>query len=174
MSIAADRYARALLDVTGVETDKAAQALDGLAAAVETNAELGVVMNDPRLQEQRIAVLSALAEKLAAPASLTQFLQVLADSDRLRDLSAIASSFRRLADHKAGRVRGEVTSAVALSDADKQALQAALERETGKKIVFEFKVDAALLGGVVSRVEDLVFDGSVRTQLERLKQTLTA
>ena len=175
MSIAADRYARALLEVSGAQdADAASKALDALAHALRDSKDLNVVMADPRLAPERMSVLNALAEKVQAPTALLQFLKVLDESDRLRDLPAIAAAFRKLADAKAGRVRGEVTSAVALSDGDKQALHAALEREAGKKVSIEYKVDPALIGGVVSRVEDLVWDGSVRTQLARLKQTLTS
>lgn len=174
MSLAAQRYARALLSVSGADTDKAADALEALAQAVETNAELQVVMNDPRLAPQRLEVLSALTEKLQGPKSLVDFLKVLVESDRLSDLTAIAEAFRKLADEKASRVRGTVVSAVALNDADKQNLQGALERQAGKKITLDFSVDAALIGGVVARVEGLVWDGSVRTQLANLKQSLTS
>lgn len=168
------RYARALLDVTEErkETEKASQALAALVAARAQSKELQHVLADPRLKHERMAVLNAVAEKVGAPAAVLSLLRALDAAERLEDLPAIGTAFVALADEKAGRVRGQVTSAHELSDAEKKAISDALQTAVGKKVTLDFAVDAALIGGVSVKIQDLVWDGSVRTQLERLRQTL--
>lgn len=168
------RYARALLEVTEErkETEKASQALQALVAARAHSKELQHVLADPRMKHERMAVLNAVADKVGAPAAVLSLLRALDAAERLEDMPEIAHAFTVLADAKAGRVRGEVTSAAELSDAEKKSISDALIAAVGKQVTLEFKVDAALIGGVSVKIQDLVWDGSVRTQLERLRQTL--
>jgi F-type H+-transporting ATPase subunit delta len=169
-----DRYARALLEVTEErkETEKAAAALVALVEAQHKSKELSHVLADPRLKHERMAVLNALAEKVSAPAAIVSLLRTLDAAERLSDLGHISDAFGKLADAKAGRVRGTVTSAAELADAEKKKITDALAGTMGKQVTVDFKVDANLVGGVVVKIQDLVWDGSVRTQLERLRQTL--
>ncbi|MCC6810005.1 MAG: ATP synthase F1 subunit delta [Deltaproteobacteria bacterium] len=169
-----DRYARALLEVTEErkETDKAAEALNALVHARTHSKELAHVMLDPRMKDERMAVLTTLAEKVSAPAAIVSLLRTLDAAERLDDLQAISTAFVKLADQKAGRVRGHVTSAAELADAEKKKISESLTAAIGKKVAVDFAVDASLIGGVSVKIQDLVWDGSLKTQLERLRQSL--
>jgi F-type H+-transporting ATPase subunit delta len=79
----------------------------------------------------------------------------------------------RLAEEAAGRVRGEVVSATPLDPAQLDRIRSALARRLGRELDLAIRVDPALLGGLVARVGDLVFDGSLRTQLAQLRAQLT-
>lgn len=172
-STAADqRYARALLQGNEAERDQNAKTLNALAQAVGESAPLRQLLVDPRMKSERLNVLNALADKLGATASLKSLLRVLDENERLDILVGVAHSFARLADEGAGRTRGSVTTAAPLSDAEQKSIAAALTAKVGKTVTLEYKVDPTLIGGVVAKVQDLVWDGSVRTQLDRMRQAL--
>jgi len=171
----ARRYAKALFGLA-IEQDRVepwSDALVALNSAVERSPDLGEVLSNPiysREQRQEIVKRLASALKLdAAPASL---LFLLSDRNRLGHLGAMVRAFRELADEKLGRVRAQVTTAVALEAPAERSLAEKLARATGTKIIVERAVDPALLGGVVARVGSFVYDGSVRTQLEALRREL--
>ncbi len=90
---------------------------------------------------------------------------LLLDKGRIASLPDIARAHRTLVDEQAGRVRATVTSARPLDPLLETRLKTALEKLSGKKVIFEKREDPALLGGVVAQVGDIVYDGSVRTQL---------
>lgn len=121
----------------------------------------------------RRAVATRVAERLAVPRLLTNFLGVLAQNNRLRALPAVAKEYERLEDRRLGQIRACVRSARSLSADSQSRLHQALEQRTGKQVIAETQVDADLLGGVVVEVQGRVFDGSLRAQLERLKRSLS-
>ena len=111
----------------------------------------------------------------SAPAgysSVGSFLHLLVDRQRIADLAQIARVFRGLVDAHAGRVRATVTSAAPLSDRDLKKVQNAIEEMTGREIVLDAKTDPSLIGGVVTQVGATQFDGSLRSQLERMRDRL--
>jgi len=75
-------------------------------------------------------------------------------------------------EERAGIITAKITSARELADGEKSGLQASIEKMTGRKVKLEFDIDENIIGGVVTRVGSTVYDGSVRTQLENLKQQL--
>jgi F-type H+-transporting ATPase subunit delta len=122
---------------------------------------------------ERRAALQGLAGPLGLSPLLTHFLSFLIDQRRTRDLAAIHEDYVRLAEEAAGRVRGEVVSATPLDPAQLARIRAALARRMGRELDLAIRVDPDLLGGLVARVGDLVFDGSLRTQLAQLRAQLT-
>lgn len=174
MSTASDRYARAMFGVSEERKsiDNDANALVALADAVENSPVLAQLLRDPRMQSERLGVLNALAEKISATPQIKALLRALDNAQRLPLLVGLAASFQRLADKHAGRVRGTVTSAVPLADAEQKSIATALSKQVGKSVTLEYKVDPALIAGVVAKVQDLTWDGSVRTQLQRMQQAL--
>jgi len=119
----------------------------------------------------------ALVEQLTARAVLSamvsRLLSLLAERDRLVLLADLLEAYRqRLLDHQ-GIVRAEVTSAVPLDAGQIAALGQAFARVTGRQVQVTAGVDPAALGGVVTRIGSVVYDGSVRRQLERLREGLT-
>jgi F-type H+-transporting ATPase subunit delta len=97
---------------------------------------------------------------------------LLNDRRRMPALPAIARSLREMSDLAKGVVRAEVTSATHLSDEYYRKLHGRLEAVTGKKVALEKRVDPALIAGVVTRIGDTVYDGSLSTRLQELKNSL--
>jgi len=171
----ARRYARALLEASAPgAVVRIADQLSALATLVTSNAELADVAQNPAYSRaQRHAVVEGLI-KLLKPESQTlpNFLRLLVDRHRLRMLPDIARLFRDMADEKAGRVRGMVVSAVPLDPESIRQLEATLGRVVQRQVVLETRVDQEVLGGVSTQVGSLVFDGTLRTQLDDLKRAL--
>jgi F-type H+-transporting ATPase subunit delta len=171
----ARRYAKALFDLA-VEQDRVeawAQGLVSLKKAVDSSAELREVLSNPvYTKEQRQGLAGQLAAALGLEPHPASLLGLLAERNRLDYLSGIADVFGRLADEKLGRVRARVTSAAPLEPVVVAALEEKLAAATQAQVLLEKSVDPALLGGVVTQVGSLVYDGSLRSQLEDLRRTL--
>lgn len=173
---AAKRYARALFSLARDEghVESAREELGRFTSLLETSPELQEVLLRPLFPAaQRTAVLEAVAGRLGASPLLQKFLALLIHHRRIVDLEAVLQEFDRLADLAAGRVQARVASAAPLSDGQRERLRAALAARTGSDVRLEVEVDPGLLGGVVAKVGDLVYDGSLKTQLEQLRANLT-
>jgi F-type H+-transporting ATPase subunit delta len=175
MGSIARRYARGLFSLA-VEMGRVeawARSLEALREAVEASPDLHDVLSNPVYsKEQRRAIVEKLAAALALDAEPANLLFLLGDRNRLAYLSAVVGTFRALADQHLGRMRATVPSAVKLDDATAQAMADRLSQATRAKVLLERVVDPAILGGVVAQVGSLVYDGSVRTQLEDLRKQL--
>jgi F-type H+-transporting ATPase subunit delta len=101
------------------------------------------------------------------------FMSFLVDQRRLIAFDAIVASYLELADQAEGLLTAEVVSASPLDDRRKDRLRRALSERTGQEVRLQIEVDPSLLGGAIAKVGDLVFDGSLRTQLGRLRTNLT-
>lgn len=172
----ARRYARALLDVaseTG-RADAVSEQLTAFADVFAKNAELSdVLLNPAYTQAQRGQVVEAVMKALPAmEPALANTLRLLVERNRLGYLPDIARVYRDMADAKAGRVRGRVTSASPLSADALARLQQTLAQLTQRNVILETKVDPALLGGVSAQVGSTLYDGSLRTQLEQMRREL--
>jgi F-type H+-transporting ATPase subunit delta len=175
MGSIARRYAKALFGLA-VETGRVeawAKSLESLREAVLASPDLRDVLSNPVYsKEQRRAIVEKLAAALALDAEPANLLFLLGDRNRLGYLARIVETFRDLADQHLGRLRAKVTSAVKLDDAAARAIADELSRQHKAQILLERAVDPAILGGVVAQVGSLVYDGSVRTQLEDLRAQL--
>lgn len=174
---AARRYAKALFQLAkeqgGVEEVR--REVGELARLLEESAELREVLLQPlHPVAQRRAVLDAVAKKLGVSPLLERFFALLVDRRRLVDFQAIREELERLADEDAGLRTARVRTARPLTDAQRERLRAALSRRVGGDLQLEVEEDPALLGGLVAQVGDLIFDGSLKSQLERLRATLAA
>lgn len=105
---------------------------------------------------------------------LVDFLQVMNRHGRLNLLRAVAAAYRELDDERSGRIRVEVRAAVPLSPEQEQRLRDLIARRFQRTPMIETRIDPEVLGGMVIRVDDWVFDGSVKTKLERLQNQLMA
>jgi F-type H+-transporting ATPase subunit delta len=175
-SAASQRYAKALFGLARDEgrVDPVRGELDLLVATMEAVPELRDVLVRPlHPAAERRAALTAVGGRLGLSTLLRHFCLFLIDQRRTRDLAAIRDEYVRLAEEAAGRVRGEVVAAAPLEDAQLDRLRTALTQRLGRTVALDVRVDPQLLGGVVARVGDLVFDGSLRTQLDQLRANLT-
>lgn len=168
----ARRYARALMQL-GTEAgnlDKLGAEIATLAQAMVEVPELSEALSNPAFpRAERRLIMKALLDRIVASKITQSFTFLLLDRDRVRSLPAISSALARMIDEKAGRVNATVTSATKLSPMQVRQLQAALEKLSGKQVVLEAHEDPELLGGLVARVGDLEYDGSLRSQLNRLR-----
>ena len=175
-SSVARRYARALLSL-GLEEGRFEQYGDELEAvlqAMKASRELGFLLTNPGYSmEQRQGAVGVLAGALKLSPLTVNFLRLLVDRQRIADLAAIARAYRTMVDQQAGRVRATVTSARPLGEDVLGRLREAIARTTtGRSIVLESRTDPSLIGGVVTQVGATMLDGSLRTQLERMREEL--
>jgi F-type H+-transporting ATPase subunit delta len=171
----ARRYARAIFEI-GTEKglyEAFATELDALAGIYAGAGDLQQALENPVFKlDQRRSLLEKILPRVAPSREVRTFALLLLDRGRINSLPAIARAYRELVDEKLGRVRATVTSAVPLDPATQTAVQRALERRTGKRVVLSSSTDPDLIGGIVARVGDQVFDGSLRTRLETLKSRI--
>lgn len=171
----ARRYARALMSIGADQknADKLGSDLRVFAQALHTSAELNTVLSNPAFpRADRKKIVDALATRFGVlPVSRT-FLFVLLDKERLAHIPSISREIDRMLEEQAGRVEAEVVSAKPLSPAQLAQITAVLEQLSGKKVNVARREDPALLGGVVAKVGDLVYDGSLRTQLRALRDQM--
>ena len=173
----ARRYAKALLQI-GIE-DKTVEKLDAdlesYGAVVRGSADLRALLEDPTvLTHVKQSVLKDVTSKLGLTATTVNFIQLLAEKGRIQFFADIHREFTRMADEHAGRARAVVTSASALPKAVETALVEKLSRMTGRKVELDARVDETLLGGLVTEINGVVYDGSLRTQLRALRERAKA
>ncbi len=173
---AARRYARALFSLARDDgsVDAVREQIAGLADLLSSNDELRhAILRPLHPSKERRAALDGVCQRLGVSDTFRNFCAFLVDQRRVIEFEAIRNAFVELADAAAGVERAEVVSASPLSDAQKDRLRRALSERTGRQIELSERVDPSLLGGAVARVGGLVFDGSLRTQLEQLRGSLT-
>jgi F-type H+-transporting ATPase subunit delta len=175
----ARRYARALagLATSPIQRDKFSKDLKAFVAIIDNVDEAGAsvlsILAGRRFPlSQRTKLLEAFTRKVGADPMVTKFLVHVLAKDRMVGVHEIARAFGRMADEAAGRLQATVTSATPLAPEAVAKLQQALGQATGKTIVLGTKVDPELLGGVVAELGGYVLDGSLRTALARMRESL--
>ena len=173
---AARRYAKALFELSkeAGQVAEVAGELTSIGDLLDGNPELhGVLFRPLHPVAQRRAVLDGVTDRIGASPTVRSFFSLLIDQRRLVDFPAIHEEFERLASEDAGLRRAEVVSAGPLRDDQLERLRRALSTRTGGEVEVSVRVDPNLLGGVIAKIGDLVFDGSLRTQLRQLRANLT-
>ena len=175
---AAARYARALFDVAskeGTDVERIDRELSDVVRLVDGNEALARALSNPAIPvTKKRAVVDALLARSPVSPVLARLLALLADRDRLMLLRDLAEAYRqRVMDYRQV-VRAEVITAVALPADRVASIQQGLGRATGRQVQLETRVDPSIVGGAVTRIGSTVYDGSVTTQLQRLKERLAA
>jgi len=172
----ARRYARALIGLAseGSSLETIQAHLEAIAQVLRQSAELkDLVINPAYARGERWAVLQSVLRLLgASDPILENFLHLLVDRDRIAYLDDIALLFRDMADARAGRLRGRVTSAAPLPEELVRTIKKGLERLTDRQVVLDASVEPSLLGGVMAQVGSTVYDGTLRNHLEELRKEL--
>lgn len=169
----ARRYARALLESAGPAADQVLALLQNFVLTLQSSAELADVVSNPAYSKaQRRAVVEGLLSGSEMEPVLANTIRLLNDRNRLNQLGDVARVYRDLVDVRMGRVRGKVTSATPLNDAQLKSIGDSLEKLTQRNVLLEAKVDQAILGGITAQVGSFVYDGSLRAQLETLARDL--
>ena len=171
----ARRYASALADVV-MESGERDQIKAELATWERMIAEnpylLEAFTNPTVVYEQKSKVLNELIARTKVQPTTANFLRLLLKNQRLAELPEVNAKLAEVLDERAGVVSAQITSARAVSEKNKVLLEARLVALTGKKPRLTFELDESLLGGVVTRIGSTVYDGSVRSQLRRLREEL--
>lgn len=171
----ARRYAKALIDLAARD-DRVAdigEQLRQYGELLQRNAELQSVLWHPSIAvDVKTNILMHIFDRSQPAPLLRNFLVLLLQKDRLRQLDLICEHYEQMAYARLGRVVAQVTTAVALGHDQQQAVVQKLEEVTQQDVLLETRVDPAILGGLVVRINHVVLDGSLRGQLARLRQTL--
>jgi F-type H+-transporting ATPase subunit delta len=174
----ANRYAKALFDVAlqeKADLAKINQDLADVAEVMATNRDLMLIAQRIAVPDAtRKAVMEQIADKLGLSVQVKKLVLLLTESRKLAIAKDLAESFQERLLAYQNIVRAEVTSATPLSPEKQQALADSLSRVTGKKVELSVSVDPELLGGVVARIGSTVYDGSVTTQLQRMRQEISS
>jgi len=171
------QYANALADVALQQgaAEPVLKQLNGFASAYAESAELRNFLASPAVTtKEKHAVTEKLSLRLGTSKVLRNFLFLVIDHRRTLMIPELAEAFQAVIRERQGVAEAEVTSAVELNALQKKTLGQSLEKKTGKKIEAKYAVDQALLGGVVVRIGDTVYDGSLRHRLNEMRAKLAA
>jgi F-type H+-transporting ATPase subunit delta len=177
MASVSRRYARALVDAIlaqKIDADIARLQLRSIGQAVHDSDDLRRVWESPAVSPvQKRAVLDAIAKQMTVAKPIRNFIAILIDNRRIAMLDDIIRQFENELDAQLGFVEVEISSARTLTPGEKRDLENRIERLTSKKVRPRYDLDPQLLGGVSVRVGSTIYDGSVRGQLEKMRQDLS-
>lgn len=172
---AARRYSQALADVVIPQGEERAvqSELRTWEAMMADNAGLQEAFGNPTVAyDQKRKVLETLIARTKVLPTTANFLRVLLRNQRLAELGEVNAKLAEVLDERTGIISAQVVSARPVSDAIRTSLEQKLTQLTGKKAHLTFETDESLLGGIVTRIGSTIYDGSVRNQLNRLREEL--
>ena len=176
MSVLSLRYAHAFASVAAsahLNSAAAQQQLSDFSGTLAGSDDLREVLMNPSIaNEQKLRVLDAIAARIGMFPQVRNFIAVIMDHQRLDELDEILNEYHALADEQSNVAEAEITSARPLNDQDRVELEAQVAKLAGGRVRATYHQDATLLGGAVVRLGSTVFDGSIRGQLQQLKQKL--
>ncbi len=172
----ANRYAKALADVImdRGQTLTVADEIKAFTQLVKENPELRDVFASPVIAlDRKKAVLNEVLARMQFKPTTNNFLQLLLTNQRLHHIDVVRASLMKELDERAGVVWADVTTARTLAATAQENLLNQLQTATGKHVRINFKIDPEIIGGVVTRVGSLIYDGSIKNQLALMKQQLS-
>lgn len=174
------RYARALVDAvmsprSDLDPKQALSELRAFSTMVRESSQLRNVLLSPAVSNtKKRNVIGRFADSLPLARLIRNFLFIMVDRRRIDLLDDMADAYETALDERLGILRADVKSASPLSDRQQSDLQQELSRLSGKRVRCDFSIDPALIGGVIARIGSTVYDGSVRSQLEAMRERLVA
>jgi F-type H+-transporting ATPase subunit delta len=178
MASVASTYARAFADVVldaHLDANRAIAGLRSIAGLLDESVELRRILENPAVPvEQKRHLLDAIVKREGIEKQVRNLMAVLIDHRRTHFVSRIAEQLEKELDARLGFAEAQITSARELGDTEKRTLEAQVGKLTGKKVRAHFGQDASLLGGAVIRVGSTIYDGSVKGQLERIKEAISS
>ena len=178
MASVASAYARAFADVllnAHLDVNRAIGNLRRIAELLGESAELRQVWENPAIPaEQKRRLLDAIVHQDGIEKPVRNLIAVLIDHRRVPFLGRIIRQLEKELDARLGFAEANITSARELGDNEKRALEAQIEKVTGKKVRAHFGLDASLLGGAMVRVGSTIYDGSVKGQLEKIREAISS
>jgi F-type H+-transporting ATPase subunit delta len=177
MSVVTSRYARAFVDVIvrgRLDGLKVSQELHAMLAAAQSSVELRRVWESPAIPaEQKRALLDAIVARQRISRPVRNFIAVLIDHRRIAMLEQVVKDFEQELNSRLGFAEAEVTSARELTDSERRDLEAQVSKLTGKKVRARYSRDESVLGGAIVKLGSTIYDGSVKGQLERIREQLS-
>jgi len=173
----ANRYARALADVVAASGDYRTmlEELQDFARVYRESPELKEVFASPAVAlPKKMKVLAGIGQRLGLSPLTLNFLRVLLTNYRMPLLEEAIQAYRKIANERLGIVQVIISSASDLSPVERESVAARFRELTGKQVELEFRIEGALLGGMVAQIGSTVYDGSVRGNLARLREQLMA
>jgi len=178
MASVASTYARAFADVVigaHLDADRSVAELRAIANLLAESSELRRIWENPAIPaEQKRRVLDVVVERDAISTQARNLVAVLIDHRRVHFLEPIIAQLEKELDARLGFAEAQITSARPLADAEKREFEAQVGKMTGKKVRAQYEQDASLLGGAVVRLGSTIYDGSVKGQLERIKEAISS
>lgn len=178
MASVAGSYARAFADVVverKLDADKALAELHALGGLLASSGDLRRVWENPGIPaDQKRKVLDAIVAREGISRLVRNFVAVLIDHRRVPFFDAIVAQFQQEMNQRLGFADAQITSARELSEAEKRELETQVASLTGKKVRARYSRDQAILGGAIVQVGSTIYDGSVRGQLERIKEAISS
>lgn len=171
----AQPYAKALLDIASQQgaVDKLRTELRTVSSLVERSKDLSAAFSVPTVTVGECkAVIEAVSARLAVSPTTKNFLLLLADKRRLAYVRDIIAAYEEMADEATGLLRAHVYSPVSLSLEQRETLRQTLEKKLSRKVIIDARIDASLLGGLRVEVAGKIYDASVRSQLETLRDRI--
>ena len=173
ISTLARPYAQAIFNLANASnTLKAWSETLALLAEVAANTDMIEIINNPDISiEQRVTLFTDICKDQLDEQGIN-FIKLTAENNRLEIMPAIAQSFEAMRAEEEGSIEAQVISAYAVNATQKKSIAAALKEKLGREVTITTKTDKSLLGGVIIRAGDMVIDGSVKTQLEKITHSL--
>jgi F-type H+-transporting ATPase subunit delta len=171
----ATRYARALVDALPDATaqNQADEFLTALSEGVRSNAEMRGFLLDPgNPAAAKVSFLRGLAALKGTPGQIGSFLATIVAHGRIANLPSIAERFHEEREAAQGSITATLTASAPMNPELRARASAALEKLSGRKVNLKIELDPGLLGGAVARMGSMVYDGSLKTQLSRLRRTM--
>ncbi len=171
----ARRYSTALADaaIAGGNAPVVKAELEGLGRLFIESQDLRAVFSNPAINhDKKVKVLDGLIAKAKPTKTTGNFLKVLLQNGRIGEIAEISDRFAQVLQERSGVVSVTVTSARELPATEKAEFETSLAKITGRQVNIKFEIDPDLIGGAVTRIGSTVFDGSVRTKLENLREQL--
>ena len=171
----ARRYAEALADVATArnQVDQIDSELRVFAEMMKISPELHHTFANPIVsQSDKQKVLEALVQRTKASQLTANLLRTMLTNYRLQHVAVVYEQFRQEINRRKGLIAAEVTTATTVGDAERVKMSRTLQQLTGSQVEITYKTDPSLIGGVVTRIGSVVYDGSVRTQLQEIKGRL--
>ncbi|NOY12744.1 MAG: ATP synthase F1 subunit delta [Deltaproteobacteria bacterium] len=169
------RYAKALLNIASQQkqVERYAEELANVVSVMKREELLRLLLDSPTFPlEKKTAIMNDLCDLLKSSDGMKNFLCLLLEKNRIVYLPQIDQNYRKFADELSGVVRARIMSAGELSRDRAEAIKQGLEKQTGKQVVLSVETDASLIGGLKAEMGGKLFDGSVKTQLKRIAETL--
>src|SRR5882757_1642284 len=178
MASVTSTYARALADVVfdqHLDPGQILQEARSLVELVQDNQQLREVWEAPSIPaEQKRALLDAIVAREGISRSVRNFMAVLMDHRRLKFLEPIVKEFGEELNRRLGFTEADIISIRELSEAERSAIEAQVEKLTGHKVRARYAQDSSILGGAIVKVGSTIYDGSVRGQLERIREAISS